>query len=260
MRGKGKNNKWNRETVSEEMRKHRYRSDFQKASIAAYRFARINGMLDDHFEDLKEKRNRKWTIEKIISESKNYESRSHFSRGSASAYNAAKELGILKDLFGFQKRQWTSETMRAEMNKFSTRTEFYRKSGSAYCTALKKFKKEMDEILPISTTRNGCDDDAVYVWRAVGQFFNGIPVYKIGVTSARLGTRRIEQVASDAGFDYELICCERVQGKATDIEKKLHILGENPNYLDINGCTEFRALSDSALYVAISMICEVSYE
>jgi hypothetical protein len=260
MRGKGKNNKWNRETVSEEMRKHQYRSDFQKASIAAYRYARLNGMLDDRFKDLKEKRVRKWTIEKITSESKKYKSRSHFSRGSASAYNAAKELGILKDLFGFEKRQWTSDSMRNEMRKFSTRTDFYRNSGSAYCTALKKFKKEMDEILPITTTRNGCDDDVIYIWRAVGQFFNGNPVYKIGVTSSRLGNRRIEQVANQADFEYELICCELVQGKATDIEKKLHILGENPNYLDINGCTEFRALSDSALYVAISMICEVSHE
>ena len=99
------------------------------------------------------------------------------------------------------------------------------------------------------------DNDAIYIWRAVGEYFNGNPVYKIGVTSARLETKRIKQCAAAAGFEFDLICCEPVQGKASELEKKLHILGENPGYTGIDGATEFRALSDSALYAAVSLIC-----
>ena len=38
-------------------------------------------------------------------------------------------------------------------------------------------------------------------------------------------------------------------------KRKLHILGDNPSYSNFNGASEFRALSDSALYAAVSLIC-----
>jgi hypothetical protein len=196
---------------------------------------------------------RYWTADRVIEEASKYDSRKEFYIGNASAYNAAKKLKMMDSLFGFIRKQWTEESLRDEASKYSTRVEFYRGNGSAYATAL---RQGMIDIL-FPDRCGGTDNNAVYIWRAKGQFFNGNPVYKIGVTSTRLGTLRIEQVAKAAGFEFSIVCCESVKCKANDLEKKLHLLGESPVYDGFNGYTEFRALSDSALYAAISIICEV---
>ena len=195
-----------------------------------------------------------WTVDRVTEEAKKFKTRKEFSAGSASAYNAAKKLKLLDTLFGFVRNQWCEESLRAEALKYSSRIEFYRESGSAYATALRRGM--IDDLFP--DRMGGTDNDAIYIWRAVDQFYNGNPVYKIGVTSTRLGTLRIEQVAKESGFDFSTVCCETIRCRANDLEKKLHLLGESPGYVGFNGCTEFRSLSDSALYVAISLICEVS--
>jgi len=254
-RGKGTANKWNETSVLAEMKKYSSRSEFQRASVAAYRFARLNGLLNTYFNMKRIGKPRKWTRDSVIREALRFQTRSEFSKGNPSAYNAAKKSKLIDELFGHVRNQWTTETIRKELMKYSSRTDFYRHSGSAYSICLQRFKPLMDELLPATSDRNGCDNDTIYIWRAVGQFFNGNPVYKIGVTSHRLGMIRIKQVATEAEFDYELICCEKVVGKATNVERKLHLLGEDPKYTDLNGKTEFRALTDSALYAAISIVC-----
>ena len=88
-------------------------------------------------------------------------------------------------------------------------------------------------------------DDAVYMWRAANEWFNGKPVYKIGATSWRLGDQRIQEVAKFSGFHASL--CFRVQvapGTATEIEAELlATFGEPVNYEKFNGSSEFRALT-----------------
>lgn len=43
------------------------------------------------------------------------------------------------------------------------------------------------------------DRDTVYIWRAVNERYNGNSVYKIGITSARLGKQRITEVTKASG-------------------------------------------------------------
>lgn len=240
---------WNADSVRKEASKYKKRIDFGKGSSGAYKHAERLGILDE----IMPRSTRVWGKEAVIAEGRKYATRKEFQVGCAAAYRVARKNGWLDEIGKTVNTRWTEAKVRSVSKLWRTKKEFQINCPGAYNYASKH--EFLDDLY--KNAHCPSDNDTIYIWRVVGEFFNGSPVYKIGVTSARLGTRRIKQVAADAGFDYELICCEQVQCKATDIEKKLHILGKSPEYKIIDGYTEFRALSDSALYVAISMICEV---
>jgi hypothetical protein len=98
------------------------------------------------------------------------------------------------------------------------------------------------------------DGDAVYLWRAIGQVYDGLPIYKFGITSARLEDRRIVEVARLAKFEFELILLTYVKGSATVLESELLKLGVSPKFSGFNGASEFRALTDAQLELAIDLI------
>jgi len=245
-----KNRNWSKdEDVLLEGRKYSCRSEFEKESNAAYTHARKRNLLDRLYPSKK----KDWSNdEDVLSEGQKYSGRTEFQQKSGSAYRAARLRGLLDLLYPSKYGDWTTdEAVIMEGSKYKSRSEFHRYSLTAFEAA--SSRNLLDKIHPVSLERT--DNDAIYIWQAVGQYYNGNPVYKIGITSARLGTRRIEKVAAGSGFDFELICCEPVQCKATDLEKKLLILGEDPEFQGFDGCTEFRALSNSALYAAVSLIC-----
>jgi len=98
------------------------------------------------------------------------------------------------------------------------------------------------------------DNDAIYLWRAEGVQHNGTPVYKIGMTSARLGNWRIGHVAKASGFTPTVLRHVKVTEKATFIECRLLEMGIDPGYTGFAGCTEFRALTDQQADFIIGMI------
>lgn len=224
------------------------RWEFCQADAVAYRYALRFNIINDLFPSRKII---KWSRESVVVEASKYNSRNDFLNAARGAYGAAERLGLLDSLFG-GRVVWNEDNIRLEASKYNSRSAFEFSSASAYNAAL---RIGLMDQLGFESRINGNDNNAIYIWRAVGQVYNGNPVYKIGVTSARLGVRRIEQVAKGVGFEFEVICCEAVQCKASDLEKKLLILGEDPRFSGFDGCTEFRALSDSALYAAISLIC-----
>ena len=103
------------------------------------------------------------------------------------------------------------------------------------------------------------DNDTIYIWKAKDCHHHGKQVYKIGITSARLGDERIKHVARKQGIEAEIITLTYVRGQATDIERRLHNLGEDPKYAG-HGGTEFRALSESELKLALEIISEAEVE
>lgn len=244
--------KWTAALALAEGRKYGSRSEFKRECGSAYQVARQLGLL----EQLYPNKTLYQTDEQVLAEGRKYASRREFYLSNAGAYNRALARNLLDRLYSSTLRDWSNDTdVINEGAKYRSRREFQRsQSCSAYAAAL---QRGLLDLIEFPENNAPSDNDAIYIWRAVGQHYNGHPVYKIGVTSARLGTHRIEQVARAGGFEFELICCEPVQCKATDLERKLHILGEDPKFVGFDGCTEFRALSDSALYAAISMICEV---
>lgn len=228
------------------------RAEFGKAHPSAYRSARTLKIVEDIFPASLRGGKTKWNDSAVREEALKYNSRVEFYRGSASAYNSAKALGILNELFGYQKQQWTKERLRELSKKYQSRIEFYRKDGSAYTTALRIGM--MDDLFPVTRGKSPSDYDCVYVWKAVGQFYEGCPVFKIGVTSSRLGEVRIGQVAAASGFEYEVVSIKNSIVKAVLLEKELLSLGKSPKYTGFNGCSEFRAMDDMAFEKAMNLM------
>lgn len=91
-------------------------------------------------------------------------------------------------------------------------------------------------------------DDAVYVTRMLRQSYNGLPVYKVGVTSSHLGLSRIKSQNLNAKAKHEIIIPPTVVvGSARNIEVFALSLGHNPKFVGFDGCTEYRAYSDEDL-------------
>ena len=196
-----------------------------------------------------------WNLVSLRAEAAKYQTKIDFKRGSGSAYRAAARLGLL-DQLGLvnQFQSWDEARVRQAASEYETAVAMIRGDLAAYAAA-----KRLGLLGDLGFVhQDGKDNDTIYIWRAVGQYFNGEPIYKIGVTSARLGSRRIDQVAKDVGFEYVLICCEPVACRATDLEKRLHLLGHDPQFTGFDGATEFRAMSDAVLWVALGLISEVA--
>lgn len=102
--------------------------------------------------------------------------------------------------------------------------------------------------------QSGSDADAVYIWLADRERFNGKPVYKVGVTSERLGEKRIHQVAARNNQEARIVALASVGPFAREVETKLKKLGDDPQYLVKDGRTEFRAMSESELSEALQII------
>ncbi len=252
---RGELRKLSDETLLAEGRKYASRKEFECNDDGAYQKARKRGLLDLLYPNT----NSKWKKSgdnDLLAEGRKYASRTEFHKHAKGAYDEANTRDLLNLLYPSQQShpKWTDEALLAEGRKYASRKEFNVGSNPAYRAAC---RRNLLDLIDWPEENARSNNDAIYIWRAVGQYFNGQPVYKIGVTSARLGARRVEHVARVSGFEFDLICCETVQGKASDLERKLLILGESPGFVGFSGATEFRALSDSALYAAITLICNV---
>jgi hypothetical protein len=219
---------------------------------SAYRSARKLGLIKSLFPETFRGNKTRWDRDSVVAEASKYQSRQEFYYGSGGAYNAAKKLRILDDLFGYVRCQWDECSIRKESTKYKSRIEFCRGNGSAYATALKK--EMMDELFPVTNGKANSDKDTLYLWKAVGQTYNGKQLFKIGVTSARLGDIRIVQVATASKFKYEKVVSKTLSGTAVSLEQKLLSFGESPQFTGFVGCTEFRALSDSELSKILILI------
>jgi hypothetical protein len=98
------------------------------------------------------------------------------------------------------------------------------------------------------------DNNVIYIWQALKEFYDSKPLYKIGVTSARLKKNRILQVVNKLGWEYKIILIQNVTCEARELERKLHTIGTNPNLIGFDGATEFRAFNKNELQKAIDVI------
>jgi hypothetical protein len=188
-----------------------------------------------------------WTLERCGAEALKYETRTAFARGSGSAYMTAYRKGWLEQICErmLEKRKpngyWTVELCQAEALKYETRTAFLQEAKCAYFAAQQN--KCLDEICSHMVDGSPSDGNCFYLWLVVGAYFNGLPVYKPGVTSTRLKFDRIERVAKAGGLKYDLVLWLPV-ADAFAIEAVVKRMGVSPEYTGFNGCTEFRALTD----------------
>jgi hypothetical protein len=99
----------------------------------------------------------------------------------------------------------------------------------------------------------GTANDVVYIWRDAGT-----DLHKVGVTSDRIGERRIGICGKHNGMDPRIVFMLKVDD-ARAVESKLLELGTDPE-LDssIDGFTEFRRLTDAELGQAVSIAYEAA--
>jgi hypothetical protein len=147
---------------------------------------------------------------------------------------------------------WTDEMLAAEAAKYFTRGEFAKGHNSAYQIA--NNRGLLDAVCAHMEDGSPSDNDAIYIWRANGIQHHGRNVYKIGVTSARLGDQRIVKVAKSSGFSPKVLRLAKVTEKARFIESKLLEMGQAPGFTGFDGCTEFRALTDDEVDFIVEMI------
>lgn len=237
------------------MMKYSSRKEFIKGNRSAYftaiKFSKF--MVDVYYGKV----DYKWLVESnVIIEAIKYSTITDFQKGTPAAYHSAlhKFPHVIEHVFISRKTFWNPDMVARELVGFKSRSDFKRKKKNAYQYAVKNCPDLLDAHL--DPTRSGKDNNTIYVWKAIGQFFNGEQVYKVGVTSHRLGDSRVKDVSKLAGFDYEVICITKIKNKATVLEKKLHKLGKNPKYRGFAGCTEFRAFSDKDMEKIMEIIKE----
>ena len=103
----------------------------------------------------------------------------------------------------------------------------------------------MPEIDPLERRKRfRCSDaDAFYIWENV----EDSGVYKVGITSERVGEKRIAQCTNSNGMKANIILIASVPN-AREIERKALEMGESVDYSsEIDGYTEFRRYTDQEL-------------
>jgi hypothetical protein len=248
---------WTFEKIAKAASKYPTRSQFKKGSPGAHAVALKSGIMEDVCAHMKTKQEfTNWTFSMLAAEAAKYSTRSEFDSGHNSAYRSALRRGILNDICGHMSdppTKWDRESISAEALKYQTRTEFKNSKPGAYFSAHKY--GIMDDICKHMDPGSQSDNDAIYIWHAVGHRYNGKNVYKIGVTSARLEDRRIIEVARAHDTDAKIVILKTVEGKATEMEAELLQIGNDPQYIG-NGATEFRAMDDAELGRAVALIQE----
>jgi len=236
------------EAILKEGRKYSSRGEFYKGSSSAYQAANKRGLLDQLYPPLVTD----WSSdESVLKEGRNYKSRSEFSKNNISAYQAANKRNLLDQLYSSLLTDWSEEALLAEGVKYKSRYEFKKGNGRAYEAAR---RRDLLDLIDFPENNARSDNNAIYIWAALGQTYNREQVYKIGVTSARLGTQRIESVATSYDVEFEILVCTEVNCKATDLEKQLLVLGDNPGFTGFDGSTEMRSMNKSQLDAATKLI------
>ncbi len=248
---------WTDEKLFNVAKTYRTKVDLSKAYPGIFNVAKKRGLWETitaHTECGLALSSTKWTDEEIIAEAKKYKTISDFQICPAGrAARRRKLMGLCTEHMEKNYHHRTNEDLAAEALKYSSRSEFNYGSPNARATA--QARGLMDEICKHMKRLPG-DADSLYIWRAVGELFNGKKIYKLGVTSERLGMRRIREVAKAHGFRYELVVLAKVDENAFLIEQLILSLGDDPKYVDGDGKTEFRAMTDGELAESIDLIEE----
>ena len=197
---------WSKEKCIEDAKKYSYRGQWQRGS-PAYKAALKNNWLEDCCQHMTAAPPKiKYTLEDLITSAKKYERIVDWQRHDNNSYSAACRRGYKEKCISHMKPafQWTKELCMKDAASYEHRTDWKESSGGAYSAAYKN-GWEVDCVKHMKPGR-GTDNDALYIWEIEGivdEF--GFPVYKIGVTSQRLGKKRISWVAERNGFSSKIL-------------------------------------------------------
>lgn len=254
------------------------RAEFKKRFNHRYKIAHGNGMIDTLFPPAplvvkpvklprikapkveKVRLNRKITPELVREQAAKYATRHAFDKGDPTCCAYARKHSMMDELFPSPTAyacQTTEGFIAAARKKHGDKFDYsevnYRRTHEKVkiiCRHHGAFWQRPSSHLD----GRGCracwsfDNNAFYVKRAIGHRFNGEDVFKVGVTSLRLGADRLERQSRLSGIVHETVLPSTgVIGSATNIESFALSIGSNPKYSGFDGCSEYRAYSKSEL-------------
>jgi hypothetical protein len=147
---------------------------------------------------------------------------------------------------------WTLERCIADASRHEHRKDWEKSSGGAYCAA--QASGWLDACCQhMESAKGSTDANVIYIWRDA---ITGL--HKVGITSERIGERRIDICKQHNDMDPRIVFMLKVPD-ARAVEKQLLELGTDPE-LDgsIDGYTEFRRLTDAELGKAVSIAYEAA--
>ena len=284
------NRKWDADSIADEALKYDALSDFIKSG-SPYVISKRLGIFEQVTAHM-ERSNNQWSKEGAIAIASQYTNASDLMQANGACYRYIVRTKIQEEALAHMTRRntptpestvarlernriknrdlkriqnnysglgsqalviWNIEKIRSYAIQCNARTEFSQKFPNAYDAALRH--KCLDDVCSHMQIQNKkTENNVIYIWKALELTYNGLPVYKLGITSTRAGSGRIRYVAKQAKVTAEIIAIRQLKVRATDIEKKLHQIGENPKYEGFNGCTEFRALDDGQLKQVVDLI------
>lgn len=246
--------KWTKEALQVEALKYTRRIDFSRNSGGAYTTARNMKILNEICVHMATPPSF-WNIFTIYNEALKFKTRGEFQKGS-SAYQTAIRNNLLDKVCSHMSKPATAK---------KTNNEFIYtviKEAPDYVT-LEAYKGMNTKILFKHLTCNyewktapsnfinnrsrcprcmkGSDNDVVYLWQV-----DNTTTYKIGITSKRLGLKRIKQVAFAMNVKHTLLMYVETV-KALEIENKILNMYVNcPLNIEAtheSGRSEFRILT-----------------
>lgn len=228
------------------------RVDFKRADDSAYKSAIRQGFIDAFFpkkvrppKPLKEPSVR-YSLEMLRTKFSGVGSMVELRKISPGGAEWLRRNNTTQLLFPGYKpiRKFTTEAVMQSAAAFSSRSHLQAVDPSMYA-----YLRKHNLLLTVfPESKRHARNDAVYMTRMAGQFYNGMPVYKFGVTSSHLGLARIKSQNLNARAKHEVVIPPTaVIGSATDIEVFALGLGCNPKFVGFDGCTEYRAYSDGDL-------------
>ena len=182
-----------------------------------------------------------WTKARCTAAWKSCKNISEFAVLHGAAYSSVKKNGWLKELH----IDLPPRLIHGQFNDLSLCkslwkqcycvAEFIQKHHGAY-EAVKRngWVDEMYQDLPPIPTFT--DNDAIYIWRT-GLTYRKKPIYKVGVTSYRLGTRRLSIVAKKHNTDFTILRLVKCSD-AISIEKVIRKAVNKVTHLTGDGVTE----------------------
>jgi hypothetical protein len=188
-----------------------------------------------------------WSVDTALKEAQKYESRWEFQKGSGGAYRFLWKRDLLDKAFEpYEVNSWCYETVKEVASKLPDRKSLKREYPGAHKYAYTH--GILNELFGGTLNTPSCDNDVVYLWRPKG-YKN---VYKVGITSKRLGDERIRYVSRKSMLEVdEVIFIET--DNARQLEEQ--ILSESDPYgffPSFSGSTEFRIIQDAYKYEAAS--------
>jgi hypothetical protein len=243
--------KWTEDLARDICSQYSSLNKFYKENPSLYVTLQANGWHEELTSHMTRKIKRGYTYDEIQQEALRYNSKKQFKKGSSKHHSAAIRLGILDQVCSHMtggRFLWDPDKVKEKALEFDSRDQFSRNASGAYLYCLKN--NILDEVCQHMGNGLRCDNDVVYIWK-VEDIHN---LYKVGVTSKRLGLERIQYVSAKSGLTPSWVKLFYTPS-AVDVEKQVLCFGRPFRFEDkFSGYTEFVNLTSEELNLCLSIM------